>query len=392
MAATVAPYARPDIVRGEQCAEARLGHRRSDRAADCRGGGRPVLGRGAPRSPCCWAVLGCCSPTRRLPGGASSRHPASGVVAVVGNARTPAVASVAGPRPACGVHPPGFIVRCPARPVSGHLVSSSRVRRSGRTGWTPDGWTPDGWTPSVRTRPTRPPQAVALGTRPVRRGTLHHGHGSRSRWAAAPSSSPGVGRGRPGRGRRCRARASVSGVGGGPRPGWVRAAALARCPARQARLALGAPVAGGCGRQESRCQREVAAPAAWLPSSGWVGDHGGWWSWRLTRGWMGPEGPMGVPAGMGVRPQRGPGRQPALPGRRGSAVTCGDGWWACQDLNLGPHPYQLNAGNRCAHRRFCRSRVPVGACLAVAGPCMSASALRAGAERCTGRRTPPTIV
>jgi hypothetical protein len=23
-----------------------------------------------------------------------------------------------------------------------------------------------------------------------------------------------------------------------------------------------------------------------------------------------------------------------------AAVTCGVGWWACQDLNLGPHPYQ----------------------------------------------------
>jgi hypothetical protein len=21
-------------------------------------------------------------------------------------------------------------------------------------------------------------------------------------------------------------------------------------------------------------------------------------------------------------------------------VTCDDEWWACQDLNLGPHPYQ----------------------------------------------------
>jgi hypothetical protein len=36
-------------------------------------------------------------------------------------------------------------------------------------------------------------------------------------------------------------------------------------------------------------------------------------------------------------------------------------WWACQDLNLGPHPYQLNAGNRCAHRRSRRSRPTVGA-------------------------------
>ena len=27
----------------------------------------------------------------------------------------------------------------------------------------------------------------------------------------------------------------------------------------------------------------------------------------------------------------------------GSAVTCGNSWWACQDLNLGPHPYQGSA-------------------------------------------------
>jgi hypothetical protein len=35
--------------------------------------------------------------------------------------------------------------------------------------------------------------------------------------------------------------------------------------------------------------------------------------------------------------------------------------WACQDLNLGPHPHQLNAGNRCADRPFRRSRSTVGA-------------------------------
>jgi hypothetical protein len=35
-------------------------------------------------------------------------------------------------------------------------------------------------------------------------------------------------------------------------------------------------------------------------------------------------------------------------------------WWACQDLNLGPHPYQQNAGNRCAKRRSRRSRSTVG--------------------------------
>jgi hypothetical protein len=36
-------------------------------------------------------------------------------------------------------------------------------------------------------------------------------------------------------------------------------------------------------------------------------------------------------------------------------------WWACQDLNLRPHPYQLNAGNRCAKRRSRRWRSTVEA-------------------------------
>ena len=36
-------------------------------------------------------------------------------------------------------------------------------------------------------------------------------------------------------------------------------------------------------------------------------------------------------------------------------------WWACQDLNLGPHPYQQSTGNRCAAARFPRSRATVGA-------------------------------
>src|SRR4029450_849361 len=35
--------------------------------------------------------------------------------------------------------------------------------------------------------------------------------------------------------------------------------------------------------------------------------------------------------------------------------------WAWLDLNQRPHPYQLNAGNRCADRRFPRSAPTVGA-------------------------------
>jgi hypothetical protein len=34
-------------------------------------------------------------------------------------------------------------------------------------------------------------------------------------------------------------------------------------------------------------------------------------------------------------------------------------WWAWLDLNLGLHPYQQNAGNRCARRRSRRSRLTV---------------------------------
>jgi hypothetical protein len=43
-------------------------------------------------------------------------------------------------------------------------------------------------------------------------------------------------------------------------------------------------------------------------------------------------------------------------------VSAGEGgWWAWEDLNLRLHPYQLNAGNRCADRPFSRSRSTVAA-------------------------------
>jgi hypothetical protein len=41
------------------------------------------------------------------------------------------------------------------------------------------------------------------------------------------------------------------------------------------------------------------------------------------------------------------------------ALTCGNGWWACQDLNLGPHPCQQSRAQRCADRRFPRSLASV---------------------------------
>jgi hypothetical protein len=48
-------------------------------------------------------------------------------------------------------------------------------------------------------------------------------------------------------------------------------------------------------------------------------------------------------------------RAETVPDRR-TSVSAGRGqWWACQDLNLGPHPYQQSRAHRCADRRFPRS-------------------------------------
>ena len=110
---------------------------------------------------------------------------------------------------------------------------------------------------------------------------------------------------------------------------------------------------------EARLQREVAAPDAWLASSGWGRDHGGWSSSSLTAGWADLEGPLEVPAGMGVRPSAAPAGSERSQLGAGSALTCDDGWWACQDLNLGPHPYQVSRAKRCADHRFPRSLATV---------------------------------
>jgi hypothetical protein len=131
-----------------------------------------------------WVVA---RPDGACPGGASSRHPASGVVAVIDTARTPAMASVAGRRPACGVHPSG-VVRDPRRPC-GVRPAGFIVRGSGG--------------PAV----CRPPSGVRpSAVRPVCPDASSWSHPgrcarqpspqepSRSRWAAAPSSGSVDGR------------------------------------------------------------------------------------------------------------------------------------------------------------------------------------------------------
>jgi hypothetical protein len=64
------------------------------------------------------------------------------------------------------------------------------------------------------------------------------------------------------------------------------------------------------------------------------------------------------------------------------ALTCGNGWWACQDLNLGPHPCQQSRAQRRADRRFPRSLASVRG----EGMRSNSSARISAPTRCRGRR------
>jgi hypothetical protein len=238
---------------------------------------------------------GCCSPRRYLPGGASSRHPASGV-AVVDIARTPAMASVAGRCPACGVQPPirgrpgsGCpAVRCPASPVFGHLGSLSGVRLSGPSAVHPSSVQPSGVHRPVSTVRCPTVRCPTVCCPPVGPDASVSSHTGRGRWdqagAAGATVTAGSGRG-PGGGRAVEPlgrRPSRLGAATLPRShvgqwgrwglaGWVRAGrprVPAERPGRPGRRAEHLSLRLRCGRG-SRLRREVAAPAAWLPS--WAG-------------------------------------------------------------------------------------------------------------------------
>ena len=151
----------------------------------------------------------------RPDGGCPVERPAgiqrSGVVAVVGKARTPAMASVAGRCPACGVHHPvpSSGVRRSSPPVSTRPVSSPSgcpAVRCPPVRWSAGGCPP----PSVRTRPSHPTSGGGVVDQVGAAGNLHHRNGS------SPGGRHAVERlgqrpSRPGRGRGCRGRALVSG-------------------------------------------------------------------------------------------------------------------------------------------------------------------------------------
>jgi hypothetical protein len=161
------------------------------------------------------------SPRRRLPGGASSRYRAVGCR---GRGRPCPQASYGVGRrcPACGVHPSAFGVQDSAvqpSAVRSPGVVVQRVRRSAVC-------CPPVRCPAVRTRPSPPTQAVALGTRsswPGDRdtGTAGGPGGCRAVTARSTVAEAGTRATLPSRVGRWE-------VGGGPGPpGWVRAAAAA---------------------------------------------------------------------------------------------------------------------------------------------------------------------
>jgi hypothetical protein len=314
MAATVALYARPESSEDSSAPRRQLDGGVAP-AADGRGRGQAVLS-----GPCCCAVPGCCSPRRRLPGGASNRQPAVGRPrrgrqcqdASHGVGRRSASSMRCPPirvrlSSPSGVQP----VRCPARPVSGHLGSSSGVRRPGRLVSTHPASdrvvstcpasSPLVSAPSVRTRPSPPTSGGGVGDQMGAAGQPAPRERVEVPVAAAPSSGSVSGRGLDDRGRRYRSRALVGGVSAAD-PAWVRAvvAALARCPTRQARPACGAHVAGGCAVGTEQAAARGCRTGGVAAVLGWVRDHGGWLSRSLRSGWTGPAGPMGLPASGGA--------------------------------------------------------------------------------------------
>jgi hypothetical protein len=132
----------------------------------------------------------------------------------------------------------------------------------------------------------------------------------------------------------------------------------------------GSPV--GLGEQVgARCTPSCGMAARRSSGQGWrqAADHDlGWTAAATTSGARAVDlGPgvarsgrvLGSTAAEGARPHRGPSGQGARPGWARQPSELGEQWWACQDLNLGPHPYQVSRAQRCADRRFPRSLASV---------------------------------
>jgi hypothetical protein len=190
-------------------------------------------------------------------------------------------------------------VQCPARPVSSRLLSA----------------------PSVRTRPSHPTRGGAVGTQVGAAGNLHHGNG------LSPGGLPHFGAARStaeqARTRAALPRSRVGHWGSVADPGRVvggrRPRVSAERPGRPGRRTERRRWRLRCGHG-SRLQREVAAAAAWPPPSGWVGDHGAWWSWVPDAGVAGPERARGLAGGDGRAARARPRLAAGAPGSLSAAL------------------------------------------------------------------------
>jgi hypothetical protein len=235
------------------------------------------------------------------------------------------MASVVGVRHAVSTHPLSASgIRLSSRPVSGHLGSSSSSRESGGrpsavhpssvqlSAVHPCGVQPSGVCP-------RPSGRVRL--LPLRRWRWGPGGGGRETVTTGTGGGPcgcravdGSIDGRAGRDAGDAAEVALVGGRSVADPGrWVG------CGPRRPRLPAERPGRSGrCAERPSwaaaRWARVRAAARGGCPRRvaavlGWGRDHAGWSSPSLTPRWAAPQGLGEVPAGMGVRPQRGPSRQ-----------------------------------------------------------------------------------
>jgi hypothetical protein len=253
------------------------------------------------------------------------RASSAGTVAVLDTARTPAMASVAGPRPACGVHRSGSVVRgpgCPARPVSGPSGGCP-------VAWVHRPWSgvrPAGVHPSVRSPPSRPRKpGGGLGGHVGAAGNLHNENGSSCRWSwvseqlgRRPESAwRGAMRWRSCGGGRGASVAELAGSCSGAGCGRGRPLTGQGSARREGRRWLPAtPRHGSVGWSVRFLHLRVAASVAWTR------DYAGWSLSSLTTEWTGLEGSTSST----VRMRRGP--SAAQPGserdRLGAdnAMTC----------------------------------------------------------------------
>jgi hypothetical protein len=243
-----------------------------------------------------------------------------------------------------GVRSPGAVVRGLAVRAAAVHPSSIQPAAVHPSGVHPSGVQPSGvqpaWCPppSVRTRPSPPTSGGGVGDQVEAVGTAAtgpgRGPGGQLRRRAARSVAEG-----PDADGACESRVGHRGSVADPGrvceggDAWPLRDQAGQAGVRSARRCGCAVGTGAAAARGGRTGHVAAVPSGCATTV--RGRRGGCRSggrarrgrWACRRGWG--CGPSAAQAG---------GERPRLAANR--PLTCDDGWWACQDLNLGPHPYQ----------------------------------------------------